>query len=83
MIRYENHCCGCAVPAYPCIGDSCQYMNVPVYYCDFCDDDIYAKYDIDGEHYCEDCAKNYLKESLIKLCCQSLSRRGGIQLQIP
>ena len=63
MIRYENHCCGCAVPAYPCIGDSCQYMNVPVYYCDFCDDDIYAKYDIDGEHYCEDCAKNYLKES--------------------
>lgn len=62
MIRYENHCCGCAVPAYPCIGDSCPYVNVPVRYCDYCDKDSYAKYDIEGEHYCEDCAKKYLKE---------------------
>lgn len=62
MIRYENHCCDCAVPAYPCIGNSCPRVNVPVYYCDCCNNDTYAKYDIEGEHYCEDCAKEYLKE---------------------
>lgn len=62
MIRYENHCCDCAVPGYPCEGDSCHYINVPTYYCDICNKDEYAKYDIEGEHYCEDCAKGYLKE---------------------
>ena len=62
MIRYENHCCGCSVPAYPCIGDRCPNINVPVYYCDFCDNDTYAEYEIDGEHYCEECAETYLKE---------------------
>lgn len=62
MIKYENHCCDCAVPAYPCIGDSCPRMNVPVYYCDCYDCDNHAEYDIDGDHYCKDCAKTYLKE---------------------
>lgn len=62
MIRYENHCCDCAVPGYPCIGDSCPYVNVPVYYCDICDNDTHAEYDIEGEHYCEIHAKACLKE---------------------
>ena len=62
MIKYEDHCCSCAVPAYPCIGDSCPYVNVPVYYCDCCDNDTYAEHDIDGDHYCKDCAKTYLQE---------------------
>ena len=63
MIRYENHCCGCEVPAYPCIGDSCPYVNVPVYYCDYCGRDNYAEYEIEGEHFCENCAKTHLKEA--------------------
>lgn len=63
MIRYENHCCNCAVPAYPCIGNSCPYANVPVYYCDYCDNDTHAEYCIEGKHYCEGCAKSYLKET--------------------
>lgn len=63
MLRYENHCCDCAVPGYPCIGNSCPYINVPVYYCDFCENDVYAKYSIKDGHYCEDCAKAYLKEA--------------------
>ena len=63
MIKYEDHCCSCAVPAYPCMGRSCPHINVPVYYCDICEDDVYAEYNIDGEHYCEDCAKVYLKET--------------------
>ena len=42
MIKYENHCCSCAVPAYPCIGNSCPYMNVQVYYCDQREEDIHT-----------------------------------------
>lgn len=60
MIKYENQCCDCAVPGYPCLGSSCPNINVPVYYCDFCNNDTYAKYDIDSEHYCEECTKKYL-----------------------
>lgn len=62
MIKHENQCCDCAVPGYPCLGIFCPYINVPVYYCDICNYDAYAEYEIDGEHYCKDCAKNYLKE---------------------
>ena len=62
MIRYENHCCDCAVAGYPCVGNNCPYISVPTPYCDCCDNDVYAKYDIEGEHHCEDCEKKYLKE---------------------
>lgn len=61
MIKYENRCCSCAVPGYPCMGNSCPNINVPIYYCDICENAI-ALYNIDGEHYCEDHAKEYLKE---------------------
>lgn len=67
MIKYENHCCDCAVPGYPCIGSSCPYVNVPVAYCDECNNDTYAQYDIEGEHYCEAHAKEYLKERFEEL----------------
>lgn len=67
MIKYENHCCGCAVPAYPCMGSLCPNVNVPVYYCDICDNDNYAEYSIEGEHYCENHAKEYLKENFEEL----------------
>ena len=67
MIKYENHCCDCAVPGYPCEGSSCRYMNVPVYYCDFCYNDTHAEYDIGGEHCCEDHAKGYIKEAFDEL----------------
>ena len=75
MIKYENHCCGCAAPGYPCIGSSCPYVNVPVYYCDFCDIDNYAVCDIENEHYCEEHAKAYLKEIFEDL---SLLEQGEI-----
>lgn len=60
MIKYENQCCDCAVPGYPCIGSSCRYRNVSVYYCDKCGEE--ADYEIDGEHYCYFCATEYTKE---------------------
>lgn len=62
MIKYENHCCDCAVPGYPCMGSFCPTANIPVYYCDECNDGTYAQYDIEGKHYCEEHAKNHLKE---------------------
>ena len=36
MITYEDECCGCATPAYPCMGDACPNRNVPHLYCDRC-----------------------------------------------
>lgn len=54
MKKIENECCSCAVPAYPCIGDSCSKRNVEHYYCDECgaEDTLYH---FDGEQLCEDC----------------------------
>lgn len=60
MRKYENHCVGCPTEM-GCLGSSCIYMNVPVDYCDQCDSED-AEYTIDGEDYCEDCAKEYLQE---------------------
>ena len=64
MLVYEDRCCGCAVPGYPCLGSSCPNRNVPVYYCDKCKDEIDGNiYDVDGEELCEDCLKEmFLKE---------------------
>lgn len=58
MVKYENHCCGCAVPAYPCEGASCSLRSVPVHYCDKCGEELTDDiYDVDGEELCEDCLK--------------------------
>ena len=60
MLKLENHCCDCATESYPCIGKACMYVDVPVYYCDECDDE--ADYHIDGKDMCEKCANKYLNE---------------------
>ena len=62
MVRYEDHCCDCAVPGYPCRGSSCPYRNVPVYYCDDCGDEIEDVYDVDGEELCEECLKDMFRK---------------------
>lgn len=63
MVKYENHCCGCAVPGYPCLGSSCPNRNVPVYYCDKCGDELEEIYDVDGEELCEECLKDVFRRS--------------------
>ena len=64
MVRYENRCCDCAVPGYPCLGSSCPNRNVPVYYCDKCDCEIDCDiYDVDGEELCEDCLKDIFRRN--------------------
>ena len=57
MIKYEDECCGCAVPGYPCRGSMCPNKHVPHVYCDKCggDCDLDEVYDVDGEHVCKDC----------------------------
>lgn len=59
MHRIENECVDCGLP---CLGNSCPYRNVLVYYCDVCGGEG-ADYTIDGEDYCEDCAKEYMKDA--------------------
>ncbi|MBO5969146.1 MAG: hypothetical protein J6S14_11695 [Clostridia bacterium] len=62
MIRYEDHCCECAAPGYPCLGSSCPNRNVPVYYCDKCGDEMEEVYKVDGEDLCEECLKDHFRK---------------------
>lgn len=57
MKKMVNECCGCAVPAYPCIGENCEKRHVPHYYCDKCNQefepcDLYVS---DGYDLCQEC----------------------------
>lgn len=61
MIRTENDCCGCAVPAYPCLGDSCPLRHQKHYYCDSCGDEVDKLYRLDGEELCESCVLGRLE----------------------
>ena len=62
MLNIENHCCDCATPSFPCLGDICPLREVEVHYCDKCgmelEEDIY---DVDGDELCEDCLKEMFK----------------------
>lgn len=63
MQVYLNECCDCATPAYPCRGESCPNRRVLHIYCDKCDTDIEGDvYEIDDEHFCEDCLKEKFKK---------------------
>ena len=55
MITYEDECCGCATPSYPCMGSACPYRNVPYLYCDRCNEDVDNLYEYEGEQVCIDC----------------------------
>lgn len=60
MVKVENDCCGCAVPGYPCRGESCSLRHVKHYYCDDCGNEIDIEYDnlyqySDKEQLCEEC----------------------------
>lgn len=57
MRRFENDCCGCAVPGYPCLGPSCPNRHVEHIYCDVCGEDIDKKNLVEegGNDYCLDC----------------------------
>ncbi len=59
MVRYENNCCNCASPGYPCIGSLCSLRSVKTFYCDECNEEIDPDeiYLVENEHLCEECLK--------------------------
>lgn len=61
MVTYENECCGCAVPGYPCVGSSCPNRHVKHYYCDECKNDVEKLYRFDGNELCIDCIEKRLE----------------------
>ena len=61
MVKRENRCCGCATPAYPCRGSACPLVNIKIYYCDKCGDELDDIYDVDGKELCEYCLKKEFK----------------------
>lgn len=67
MTRIENHCCGCAVPAYPCRGQYCPESHVEVLYCDFCGIEADMLYQVDDgmnkDEICYDCLDDMMERS--------------------
>lgn len=61
MTKYEDECCGCSIPAYPCLGSSCPNLNVKHYYCDECGEEEQL-YSFDGEELCISCIENRLEK---------------------
>lgn len=58
---YEDECCGCAVPAYPCMGSACPNRNVPHYFCDKCKEEFEPEalyVTEDDEEICSECLLN-------------------------
>lgn len=61
-VVYENECCGCAVPSYPCLGSECPNRHVPHFYCDKCEEDVETLYETENGQLCADCVlKGYEK----------------------
>lgn len=52
MRKYQNDCCDCATPGYPCNG---SHKNVLHFYCDKCNDEVDRLYLYGGSEYCADC----------------------------
>ena len=61
MVRYENHCCDCASPAYPCLGDRCPLRHMKALYCDSCGEEAEELCDVGGDELCEECALQALE----------------------
>lgn len=54
MRKFENECCGCATPGYPCLGVRCPRRRVEHFYCDKCESEA-KLYEYDGKELCAEC----------------------------
>lgn len=63
MTYYENQCCDCAAPGYPCMGELCGLRHVKVYVCDECKEEVgYGDlFYYEGKELCADCIIRDLK----------------------
>lgn len=75
-VKIENHCVDCGLP---CIGNSCPYCNVSVYYCDDCGNKK-AKYNIDEDDLCESCADKRIQEAFDNLTLLEKAETVGVDL---
>lgn len=74
MIAFENNCVGCGIP---CI--NCGRKHQEVIKCDnSCDE--YAKYCIDGEDFCEDCAEEILVDKFKDLTIEEMANVLGVKI---
>ena len=53
MRIFEDHCVGCP-PEIGCFGHTCPLKNVPVYYCDDCEEQN-ELYVFEDDELCADC----------------------------
>lgn len=60
MLKHVDDCVSCP-PELGCLGNGCPKRNIPVYYCDICEEEI-ADYHADGQDICEYCLKEHIKE---------------------
>lgn len=58
----ESDCVSCALP---CIYEQCPYYKARRYYCDRCKES--ADMEIDGEHFCNECAEKAVDEEISAL----------------
>lgn len=61
MVLIQNDCCSCASPGFPCIGERCELLHVPHYYCDNCEEEVDELYWFDGRQLCADCVLNEME----------------------
>lgn len=61
MTFERDECCGCAVPAYPCLGSGCSQRHVKVYECDCCHDEVEGLFHFDNQELCLDCIQERLE----------------------
>lgn len=54
-IFYEDECCSCATPGYPCLGDLCPKRHAKHLYCDRCGDDVEELYEFECQQICTSC----------------------------
>lgn len=53
MRIFEDLCVGCP-PEIGCLGATCPHKNVPIYYCDDCEEQN-ELYEFEGYELCADC----------------------------
>lgn len=65
-IRFENQCCDCATPAYPCKGALCSRRRVEIHYCEGKDCGIDLEeteiYEFNGKEYCLECLGDFFRK---------------------
>ena len=53
-IKYEDYCVGCP-PELGCLGKYCKYRDVPVWFCDKCEEETDELFEYEGQELCKEC----------------------------